>query len=128
VVMAHDDGRDLLARHERVAGVDARERGRGAAAGLEHDEMIVELDDGPAVVADPHVPDAVGERRDDDAAAPGPAAPCCGTRAAPWPAGPGPRGTAGSSAARPAGTPQADAGPGTATAAPRRSRQRGRQL
>ena len=61
VVMAHDHGRHLLAADERVGRVDARQRGGGAAAGLEHHQVIVELDHGAAVRADTHVPHAFAE-------------------------------------------------------------------
>ena len=64
VMMADDHCRDLLAGHEPVGGVDARQRGGSTAVGLEEHEVIGELDDGTAVRAHAHVPDALRQWRD----------------------------------------------------------------
>jgi hypothetical protein len=50
MMMADDDGRDRLARHECVGRIDPRQGGRGASAGLEHDEMVANSITGPPFV------------------------------------------------------------------------------
>ena len=63
VMVRDDDVRDLLARHEGVGDVEPRERVGLIVVGLEHHEVIGELDDGAAVAADAHVPNFVGDLR-----------------------------------------------------------------
>ena len=63
VMVRDDDVRDLLAGHERVGDVEPRERVGLVVVGLEHHEVIGELDDGAAVAADAHVPNLVGDLR-----------------------------------------------------------------
>ena len=61
MVVADDDGLDLLAGHEPVGGIDPGKGLRFAAIGLEHHQPVGELDHRPAGGAHAHVPHAVGD-------------------------------------------------------------------